>query len=98
MLTIILIEFLALLLLIGIFFIARIICFPNFAPHHWEIEAKSYVNVKPFGIAMNREASTIVEEDDSQNACEYTLICRQCGKTKKKIMSSKWHPEDEKWD
>lgn len=98
MLTIILIELLVLIVLIAIFFIARFVCFPNFAPHHWEVEAKSYVNVKPFGIAMNRETATIVEGDDSQNACEYTLICRQCGRTKRKIMPCTWQPVDKKWD
>ena len=96
--TIIFIELFILVVLILVFFAARLVCFPNFAPHHWEVESKSYVNVRPFGIAMERNGTTIIEEDDAKNACEYKLICRQCGKEKTKIMPCTWHPEDEKWD
>ena len=98
MLTIILIELLILAVLLIVFFVARWVCFPNFKPHHWKIQSKSYVNVRPFGIAMERNGTTIIEENDANNACEYTLVCRQCGREKTKVMPCTWFPIDEKWD
>jgi len=98
MLTIILLELFILVALIIVFFVARLVCFPNFKPHHWKIESKSYVNVRPFGIAMERNGTTIIEENDANNACEYSLVCRQCGKAKTQIMPCKWYPEDKRWD
>lgn len=98
MLTIIFIELLVLALLIAVFFVARIMCFPKITPHHWVVESKNYVNVRPFGIGIERNGATFIEGDNTRNACEYTLICRQCGKSKTKIMPCKWHPQDENWD